>query len=341
MKLAVIDTGTKATRLLIGDTEQFRADGFAFEQFRNDGGPTDMGRFLAAAPDEPLPLAAADAVIEAVRRYREQAVAAGVRHCVAVGTAVWRLAANVEDLRRHVREETGLDVQVLTHEEEAEYSFLAAEVSCRPFFRPGDGVLHLDQGGGSTEVIAGRASHNAVERHGMTSLDLGTVRLRNWFLADADKPALDCYTDARVESELELQRHDWRALAGPLAGRPMRCFGVGSALMLAAGRPTNRLQHGARLGPIVLQGAADLARSRSLPSDGRPLRAVLDRVETSEQASAFFHDLDLMLGLPVYVSILRRFALDELTVCGTGLRYGIFFAQALGRGRLCVQEWPV
>jgi exopolyphosphatase/pppGpp-phosphohydrolase len=217
---------------------------------------------------------------------------------------------------------------------------LAAEVSCRPFYRPGDAVLHIDQGGGSTEVVVGEATAEGIRRHGLTSLDLGTVRLRNWFLADPARPAGECYAEARVESELEVQRHDWPGLARPLAGRPPRCFAVGSALMLAAGRASNRLQHGTRLTGGQLDEAAASARRRGLPDEGRPLGELVAGLGEGERAEGFYQDLDLMLGLPVYTSILRRFDLPELTVCGTGLRYGVFFAHALGEGGLPVQEWP-
>jgi hypothetical protein len=42
--------------------------------------------------------------------------------------------------------------------------------------------------------------------------------------------------------------------------------------------------------------------------------------------------LEKLYGLPCYMAVLDYFGLDFLRVCGTGLRYGVFF-------RIAFDEW--
>jgi exopolyphosphatase/pppGpp-phosphohydrolase len=323
MKLAIIDAGTRATRMLIGDTEEFVRDGFHFDLFRNEGWPTHMGDWLKSHSDV-FPLEATDEVVARLLQFHKIARRQGVQQCIALGTAVWRLAANREELCRHIYERTGIILQVLRKEDEAEFAFLAALLSCQRYYQPGDGVLFIDQGGGSTEVVCGEYTPEGGARfHGLESLDLGTILLRNRFTADVSRLDRAAYEEIRDQSIRLIETHDFAASMTPVMGRLRTCLAVGSVVGYATRMSRNRDQHGKRLAVDFLESDCRRVVEKFLHE------AAQRKDKDAISSEALEHDLDMMCGLPVYAAILRRFRLPELIVCGCGLRYGVFFARAI------------
>jgi exopolyphosphatase/pppGpp-phosphohydrolase len=338
MKLAIIDTGTKATRMLIGDTERLLHNGFNFDLFTNFGWKTNMGSWLppheGKTSSRDIPLEGTREVIDRLLELRSIARNRGVEHVVAVGTAVWRLAANRDELRRHIYDMTGVHITILQKADEAEYSFLAALMSCREYYRPGEGILFIDQGGGSTEVACGEYTIDGITRFfGLESLDLGTVILRNRFVANPRRHVRRCYEEVRDESVRMVEAHDFSRTLVPVRGRLNVCFAVGSAISCATGKPSNRLQHGEVLSTESLEAHCKRVIDKYIKGDAEAAdayeRRSIGSLMREHAGPAFDADLDMVYGLPVYAAILRKFQLSNLIMCGCGLRYGIFFAQAL------------
>lgn len=119
--------------------------------------------------------AACDRALEALSRQKK--IIDGYKVCAieAVATSAVRKAANGGEFVRRIREEVGLEIEVISGEEEAELAALSA-------FHNFDleGVRHLifDIGGGSLELISALGSH--VEE--LFSLELGAVFLTETFL---------------------------------------------------------------------------------------------------------------------------------------------------------------
>ncbi|MDH3442353.1 MAG: Ppx/GppA family phosphatase [Deltaproteobacteria bacterium] len=107
---------------------------------------------------------------EILRSYLKECADLNVREIFAVGTSALRDAENSSEIRDHWRRRFGLNVRVISGEEEAAYSFLAA----REGLALADvELLVIDIGGGSTELIRG-------DRGGVSecvSIDVGSVRL--------------------------------------------------------------------------------------------------------------------------------------------------------------------
>lgn len=90
------------------------------------------------------------------------------------GTMIFRSASNAKEVLQAIYRKTGLELQVLSGEEEAQYSFLAATHALPVENKQ---VLVVDTGGGSTEFIFG--FNNEIQFS--SSLDLGAVTLTDKF----------------------------------------------------------------------------------------------------------------------------------------------------------------
>ena len=71
---------------------------------------------------------------------------------------------------------------------------------------------------------------------------------------------------------------------------------------------------------------------RKMKAEDRPLREVLEdksdrNRKIHENASTV---VSLCGGIPIVLALLDHFQCPELTICGTGLRFGVFFAKCLG-----------
>jgi exopolyphosphatase / guanosine-5'-triphosphate,3'-diphosphate pyrophosphatase len=97
-----------------------------------------------------------------------------VNHVRAIATQAARLAGNTAELVARVREQTGLDLEVISSEEEAD---LAAE-GCAPLIgRRYKGALVFDIGGGSTEVILLQKGPHGPQKKLAASVPMGVVNL--------------------------------------------------------------------------------------------------------------------------------------------------------------------
>jgi exopolyphosphatase/guanosine-5'-triphosphate,3'-diphosphate pyrophosphatase len=164
MRLAGIDIGTLTCRLLIAD---LLPDG-RLKEVRSDrrilrlGEGVDQTRQLSAA--------AMDRVLQCIREWREIIDASSVDAVVAVATSAVRDATNRDEFLDRVKREAGVEIEILTGDEEARRTLLGIRSGL-----PGGvtDLLALDIGGGSTEFVLDRSGQNPVVR----SIDIGVVRL--------------------------------------------------------------------------------------------------------------------------------------------------------------------
>ncbi|WP_436523738.1 Ppx/GppA phosphatase family protein [Actinoplanes sp. HUAS TT8] len=161
MRVAAIDCGTNAVRLLIADVDGDRlTDVVRTMEIVRLGEGVDRTGMLAPAAIERTRLALVGYAAEI-----ERSKAVAVRMCA---TSASRDASNAQDFRDMVRGVLGIDPEVITGEEEATLSFLGA---VKGLSAPGP-FLVFDLGGGSTEFVTGT---DTVER--ALSVDIGCVRM--------------------------------------------------------------------------------------------------------------------------------------------------------------------
>lgn len=206
-RVAAIDLGTNSVRLLVASAGQDGdLDGSARDMVITRIGQ-DVDRTGRIDPDA---LARTVAVLE---RYSRRARALHAERIRVAATSAVREVSNREELERAVREHTGVDLEVISGEQEAALSFLGSTRGLGPRHEPdaSDGLdalppyLVLDIGGGSAEFAFGTSADRGPEA--TISTHLGSVRLTERFIR-SDPPApeeLDAVREetARALAEVE------------------------------------------------------------------------------------------------------------------------------------------
>lgn len=177
MRLGVLDVGSNTVHLLVVDAHpgarplpahSHKAE-LRLAQLLDDSG--------AIGPE------GVESLIGVVQDALQAAEDKGVESVLPFATSAVREASNVEDVLTRVREETGVELTVLTGEEEARLTFLAAR---RWFGWSAGKLLVLDIGGGSLEIAYGMDE----EPDTAVSLPLGAGRLTaGWLPGDPPDPA--------------------------------------------------------------------------------------------------------------------------------------------------------
>jgi exopolyphosphatase/guanosine-5'-triphosphate,3'-diphosphate pyrophosphatase len=215
VRIAVVDVGTNATLLYVADVQSGRvARGLHRESriTRLGAGVDAAGRLRDDAIEREQAVLA-----DYARLIEEQEV----ERRVAVMTSAVRDAANGREFADSVAERWGLDVHVLTGEEEAQLTYLGATDEIEP--DSSERILVLDIGGGSTELILGLGRRP--EFH--VSTQAGVVRQADRHI-ESDPPSRD---------ELEAVADDVRATIAAAVPEELRA-GVERALAVA-GTPTS------------------------------------------------------------------------------------------------------
>ncbi|HJV36157.1 Ppx/GppA phosphatase family protein [Geomonas sp.] len=171
MRLAAIDIGTNSIRSLVIEPlphGKYRILDDEKALVRLGEGLNQTGRIAPGAWQRAM-----DALI------RQKKIIDGykVDSIEAVATSAVRKASNGPELIRDIKERTGLDVKVISGEEEGE---LAALSAFHNFDLEGVRYLIFDIGGGSLELITALGTH----MEEMISLELGAVFLTETFLKE-------------------------------------------------------------------------------------------------------------------------------------------------------------
>ncbi len=228
----------------------------------------------------------------------------------AVATSAVRDASNQQVFLDRVRDETGLEVRVLSRQEEAYYGYLAAVNSTTL----ADGAV-LDLGGGSLQLV------EVVSRHPgrLGSWPLGAVRMTEHFLAEDDPPTKKARKALRAHVRETLEQDvDWL----PRVGRQIVGIGgtmrnLAAAIQAAQDKPSL----GGIQGFEIEAGALDdlIEHLAELPASER------GNVKGIKYARA-----DLILaGAMVVQAVLEHGGFETITVTEAGLREGVFFSQHL------------
>ena len=218
-RYAAIDIGTVTCRMLVADVA---ADG-AITELAKEYAITNLGEGVDASGL--LSRAAMDRVLAAVDRYLvvRDALAEPGRPVttIAMATSATRDAANGAEFAALLAER-GVTLAVIPGQREAALSFLGASSGF-----PGEDVAVVDIGGGSTEVVAGRAgAEPAMAR----SFDVGCRRMTERFLA-SDPPTAAERAAARAWAHDEMAPYfaDLRAAVG--VGRMVAVAGTATTVV--------------------------------------------------------------------------------------------------------------
>ena len=174
MRVAAIDCGTNSIRLLIADIDgnNFREVVRDMEIVRLGQGVDQTGQFH---PD------AIARTLAAVDKFAAEIAKRGVEKIRFCATSATRDATNRHLFVDGVRERLGIELEVISGDEEAALSFAGAIKDLNPSNGP---FLVVDIGGGSTEFVFGTSTVEAAR-----SVNIGCVRMsERHFASDPATP---------------------------------------------------------------------------------------------------------------------------------------------------------
>lgn len=244
--------------------------------------------------------------LQVLQRYLEQCKRLRVDQITAVGTSALRDAQNSADVRARFKEQLGLDVRIITGEEEAAYAFLAVQ---RGLTLAAQELLVVDVGGGSTEFIRG----NRAGVSQAVSIDIGSVRLTEQFLhSDPVRETEWEKMIVAIESALARLPHQWRK-----EGSAVTLVGIAGTFttLAAVEKGLTHYSHGEVHGsPLTLsevQRQVALFRSKTIAQ-----RKLIPGLEPKRA--------DVILaGACLIERIMALFYSERVVVSDQGVRYGL------------------
>ena len=192
MRLGVLDVGSNTVHLLVVDAHR------GAEPTPQHSDKRELRLTENIDKHGNLGERGSDALVRAVSDARKQAASLRCDELLAFATSAVRDARNSDKVLRRVAKETGVDLQVLSGEDEARLTFLAVR---RWLGWSAGTLISLDIGGGSLELAAGPDEDAEIA----LSLPLGAARLtRDFFHRDPppreDVAALREYVDDQLAS---------------------------------------------------------------------------------------------------------------------------------------------
>lgn len=300
MRLGAIDMGSNSFHLLVVDAHP---DG-SFDTLLREKEMLRLGDVVTRTGT--IPPERADRVLETMRRFASMARSIGATEIVACATSAMREADNSAGLVDQIRDETGIEVEVISGRREARLIFAAVRASLD--LAPGPAVC-FDLGGGSLEVMVG-------DNAGLlwsTSVHLGAARLAARLIdSDPPTPGELRRVKARILEVLEPVAADVASF------EPKRMVGTSGTFLDLA-----RMAAAARTGAVPSSVNQLVVRRRDL-------QEVHDRlVELPAAGRAKLSGLDarrvdqIPVGSLLLLTTMRLFGFDDLMVGEWALREGI------------------
>ena len=168
MKLAAIDIGSNAARLLITDVIEYPDSKPEFIKTVLVRVPLRLG-FDVFEKGE-ISTKKTDQLCKTIKAYRLLLDVYGIKHLKACATSAMRDATNAVQVLQRVKAETGITVKVISGEEEAT---LIYENHVADYMDNKESYLYIDVGGGSTELTFFSDGELVFKK----SFNIGTIRL--------------------------------------------------------------------------------------------------------------------------------------------------------------------
>ena len=294
-RFAVVDVGTNSVKFHIAER---RADG-AWDTVVDRADVTRLGEGLGETGRlNPEPMAR---TVEAIAGMADEARRNRVAAVAAVGTAGMRIADNGPQLVRAVKERCGVEIEILSGEDEARLAYLAATAG----LDTQGSLVVFDTGGGSSQFSFGDGDR-VDERF---SLEVGAVRFTEQFGLDG------AVGQDAVSGALEAISEALATLDGRTP--PETLVGMGGGLTNLAA-----VKHSlASYDPDVVQGTVldadevdrqiELYRTRSADERREIVGLQPARAEV------------ILAGACVVRTVMRLLGKGSLVVSDRGLRYGV------------------
>ncbi len=299
---AVIDVGTNSIKLLVAEV-----GGGEVVPILEESKQTRLGRGFYDT--HLLQADAISATAEAVRKFAAQASATGACHIRVIATSAARDALNAADLIEAIQGSSGLPVEIISGEQEADWVFRGVASDRKLAGMP---LLILDVGGGSTEFILGEGER----QYFRNSYRLGTVRLLEQ-LQPGDPPGAEALERCRTWLKNFIKTCIAPELEPALknCGAKIQLVGTGGTTTILA-----RMEHqmsefdreqieAARLTLAQVRAHVERHWNRSLEERKKIIGLPPKRADV------------ILTGLAIYESVMQCLGFDELRISTRGLRY--------------------
>lgn len=297
--LAGIDIGTLTCRLLIARVEESGR----LTELRSDRRILRLGQGVDR--DRVLHHEAMARVIETLKEWRRLIDRDQADALTAVATSAVRDAANRDEFLDRVKREVGVEVELITGEEEARRTMLGIRSGLPPGVT---NMLALDIGGGSTEFILDRPGQAPKVR----STDIGVVRLSERLLLH-DPP-----TEEEVRPARDLVARETRAAVLGMGNFQEATFvgTAGTITTLAAMAQQLPAYEPARIHNYVLKLATVQSLDRELRSRTKAQRRGMPGLESGRE------DV-IVAGALILQTVMETLGCSECLVSDLGLREGV------------------
>lgn len=168
MKLAAIDIGSNACRLLIDEVITDLQGKTDFVKVSLVRVPLRLG-FDVFEKGE-ISKEREDNLVKTIKAYKLLLDVYDVKHLKACATSAMRDASNSPEIIKRVKEETGIEITVISGQDEASYIY---ENHVADYMNKEETYLYIDVGGGSTELTFFTDGKLAAKE----SFNIGTIRL--------------------------------------------------------------------------------------------------------------------------------------------------------------------
>jgi exopolyphosphatase / guanosine-5'-triphosphate,3'-diphosphate pyrophosphatase len=168
MRLAAIDIGSNAARLLISDVLKNEQGKPQFQKLNLVRVPLRLG--FDVFEDRKISEEREDMIIKTIRSYKLLTDVYGVEHMKACATSAMRDASNGPEIIAKVKQETGIGIEIISGDAEAS---LIYENHIAENMDKDHSYLYIDVGGGSTELTFFADGKLVFKR----SFNIGTIRV--------------------------------------------------------------------------------------------------------------------------------------------------------------------
>ena len=242
-------------------------------------------------------------VADFLHSYRKTSEKFQSEKIIAVGTSALRDAANKKEFCEFILQNVGITVQVLSGNDEAEWTCRGAVVGIDTFAK---NFTVLDIGGGSTEIISAIRSQilNKV------SLDIGSVRITERLLRTSP-PTPQEINETRKLIRKHLEQVDFVRTGSS------RAIGVAGTVTTLAAMQLQLPQYD----PKKIHGY-ELHYNDILQSFNMLRGKTTEEIRSIPQISAGRSDI-ILAGVMILLEFMEVAGLEKITVSDRGLRYGI------------------
>ncbi|MPQ45143.1 Ppx/GppA phosphatase family protein [Clostridium tarantellae] len=322
--IAILELSTKAVKLLIGDVERIKAQGFNFNLFYRNGILTNTGDGLNDDNYMDLDFFKKQ-VIPKINKYIEFMKTKNVHVVYCIATAAYRTAKNKNDIIKLIRYECGLEVTILSKRQEAKATLNAINFSSKNLLDEGGDIFLIDLGGGSTELVLFK--NGQVKK--ADSLNFGTLYLRNKLIREFSYDTPIEIALKKIDNYVKAKLWNYRFI---YINKGTKCLTVGTTITTVSGKKGNKNHHGIRLTRKQIKSKLihyDNLIKNKYPTVGHLAKALHINCTCNKcdfkQIMSVDKEITCRLGLNIYSILMDKFKIQNLITSGTGLWYGVYY----------------